>query len=336
MDALDNELIKLLQRYGFQSGLLLASRLKKSHRTIQRHLKRMRDEGVYKVIAVPNFVSFGNRAWAKIGINVDPAMLNHVANTLAEHPSVYFVAYSLGTYNIIIAVAFPELDRLTYFVNHELTQIKGITSKETMLLVRPVKYYRHLWPGHIFSDSSTAESYLTRGNGEEGISALDVKILGILAEDGLARPAVISQRLGIAESLVRKRIKYMKDSQAITFEVVPNQEVLEDEAWATIGINTKSDFNDKMLGIIINDPDVYLTSVCLGRFDLIIAARFKNIDLLTRFVSTKLASISGINSVQTFIHNRPIKYHNIRLSEPGKPEAASAASLALPDKSRAR
>jgi DNA-binding Lrp family transcriptional regulator len=134
-------------------------------------------------------------------------------------------------------------------------------------------------------------------------------------EDGLARPAEIKRRLGVPESCIRKRIKEMRDRRSITFEVVPNKEVLEDEAWATIGINTESAFNDKMLDIIVSDPNVYLVSVCLGRFDLVIAARFKNIDLLTGFVSTKLASIPGINSVQTFLHSKPIKYHNTRLSK---------------------
>ena len=313
MDELDRELLRLLQRQGFQSSQELAVQLKIGTRTIQRRIKNMRDEGIFKVIAVPNLVSFGQSAWAKIGIKVDPNCSVKVAHQLADHPDVYFVAHSLGTYDIMIAAAFRTLDQLTHFVNNELTRIEGVVSKETMLLVRPKKYYRYLWPGPLFKDQAEEAIEFQAYYSHYQLVDIDHKILDILMKDGLTRPATIKKQLGIAESTVRKRIKYMRDSHSITLEVVPNKEILEDEAWATIGINTRYDFDDKMLDAIVQDPNVYLVSVCLGRFDLVIAARFKNLDLLTQFISGKLTSIQGINSVQTFLHSKPIKYHNIRL-----------------------
>ncbi len=55
----------------------------------------------------------------------------------------------------------------------------------------------------------------------------------------------------------------------------------------------------------------------LGRFDLVIAARFENIDLLSEFITAKLGSIEGINSIQTSLHCKPIKIHNrLRLGNP--------------------
>jgi len=135
-------------------------------------------------------------------------------------------------------------------------------------------------------------------------------------EDGLTPSSIVKEKLGIAEGTIRNRINYLKENRLITLEVVPNKEVLEFEAWATIGINTRFSFDDSMLEVLINDPNVYLVSACLGRFDLVIAARFRNIDILTQFVTTRLVSITGINSVQTILHSKPIKYHNIRLGNP--------------------
>jgi len=145
MDGLDQELLRFLITNGFQSSQTLSSHLKIGLRTIQRRIKEMRDNGVFKVIAVPNMVQFGYQGWAKIGIKMDPAYSFQVTQALADHPAVYFVAHSLGIYDLVIAVSFKDLDNLTSFVNNDLTNIRGIISKETMLLVKPIKYYGYSW-----------------------------------------------------------------------------------------------------------------------------------------------------------------------------------------------
>jgi Lrp/AsnC family transcriptional regulator, regulator for asnA, asnC and gidA len=317
MDALDQELLRFLIKNGFQSSQTLSSHLNIGLRTIQRRIKEMKDNGIFKVIAVPNMVMFGFQGWAKIGIKIDPAFAPQVTSALADHPAVYFVAHSLGIYDIVIAVAFKSLDKLTHFVNYELTNIQGIISKETILLVKPIKYYRYSWPDPVYQKSPLclASRYSDDINPYQP-TELDNQILKILMEDGLTPSSKVKEKLGIAEGTIRNRINYMKENQLITLEVVPDKEVLEYEAWATIGINTRFSFNTSMLDVLINNPNVYLVSACLGRFDLVIAARFRNIDLLTQFVTTKLVSIAGINSVQTVLHSKPIKYHNIRLSSP--------------------
>jgi Lrp/AsnC family transcriptional regulator, regulator for asnA, asnC and gidA len=317
MDGLDQELLRFLITNGFQSSQALASHMNIGLRTIQRRIKEMRDSGTFKVIAVPNMVKFGYQGWAKIGIKIDPAFSSQVTQVLADHPAVYFVAHSLGIYDIVIAVAFKSLDELTYFVNYELTNIQGIISKETMILVKPLKYYGYSWPDSSLKNSTNISdgqhfNDIDRYQGTD----LDSRILKILMDDGLTPLSKVKERLGIAEGTIRNRINFMKENQLITLEVVPNKEVLEFEAWATIGINTRFSFDDSMLDILIKDPNVYLVSACLGRFDLVIAARFRNIDLLTQFVTIRLVSIPGINSVQTVLHSKPIKYHNIRLGSP--------------------
>lgn len=69
-----------------------------------------------------------------------------------------------------------------------------------------------------------------------------------------------------------------------------------------------------MLDAIIKNPAVYLVSASIGRFNIVIAARFHNIDLLSGFVHMELAKIKGVGTVETFLHTKPVKYHNIEWS----------------------
>ncbi len=327
MSELDQKILTVLEGQGFHKSTTLAPILGVGERTIRRRINIMISNRLIKVIAVPNPVLFGYRAWAKIGIKVAPESLNRVARVLVGHPSIYFVAYALGRFDIIIAVHFDTIDKLTYFVNSDLIRVKGILSTETMMLVSPRKYYHFSWPAPVFQKSNNLWEYYpddTVSHSHYEVDEIDRRILDILTEDGLARPTSLKSRLGIGEGMIRRHMKDMLNNEVYKLEVVPNPELLGYEAWATMGIIINRQFAHKIVDSIIKYPAVYLASVSLGRFNVIIAARFHDTNLLNQFVTTVLPSMQGISSIETWLHNKPLKYHNINWTLYSLPEQAAA------------
>ena len=315
MDELDQQILSEFERSGFQKSATLAHLLGLGERTVHRRINNMISDRAIKIIAVPNPVLFGYKAWAKIGIKVAPEYLNRVARVLVEHPSVYFVAYALGRFDIVIAVRLDTFDRLTYFVNSELTRVKGILSTETWMFLSPRKYYRFSWPAPIVRKTKNewgSYNEATVSHSRYEVDEIDRRILGILGEDGLTRPASLKSMLGIGENTIRKRMKDMLDNEVYKIEVVPNPEILKYEAWATMGITISQQDAHHVINSIVKYPAVYLASVSLGRFNIVIAARFHNTNLLNQFVTGDLSSIPGISSIETYLHNKPLKYHNIK------------------------
>ena len=312
MDELDQKLINELESRGFQKSSELAQLLDVGERTVRRRINFIRKKGLIKIIAVPNPVFLGYRGWANIGIKVEPGSVNHVALKLIEHPAIYFVASAVGTFDFIIAVRFSTFNELSYFVNSELTEIKGIQNTETILLIQPRKYYNFSWPAsrymnikdgfENYSDNTSDYNYR--------IDDLDRKMLNILMEDGLIRPAALASKLSIGESTIRKHLKNMSRNEVFKIEVVPNMNVLEYDAWAVMGINIKYRSAHEVLDDIITHPAVPLASVSLGRFNLMLAARFDTLNSLNHFIQMELPVIEGISSVETFLFNKPLKYHN--------------------------
>jgi hypothetical protein len=49
---------------------------------------------------------------------------------------------------------------------------------------------------------------------------------------------------------------------------------------------------------------------------LIVAAQFHNMDALAQFVMTELQKIPGVTCAEVFLHNQPLKYHNINWFRP--------------------
>lgn len=318
MDELDKTLLSYLQSQGFEKSSALALRLGVGERTIRRRLSALKSKGFIKIIAVPNPVLYGYRAWAKIGIDVELRFLREVAHELIHHPSIYFVAYSLGRFDIMIAVHFNTIERLTYFVGSELTRFKGIKNTETMILTSPRKYYNFTWPEPYFDNSVGGQYFVSAADDsrENEIDDIDRRIMIVLSEDGLSRPSTLKKRLGIGEGTIRKRIKKMLQNGIYKMEVVPNPETLEYQVWATMGIKINNQTAHNVINAIIEYPSVYLASASTGRFDIVISARFQNIDQLPEFVSKELAKIEGISNVETFLHTKPLKYHNIKWFDP--------------------
>jgi len=274
----------------------------------------MRTKGIIRIVAVPNPILLGYRAWAKIGIKVIPGFLEQVARELASHTSVYFVAYAIGTFDIISAVRFHTTEGLSHFVNVTLPRITGVQNTETMILMCPRKYYHFSWPAPTFKKLDHADEYYIDTAAtypQYDVDGVDRKILNILMDDGLTRPATIKSKLGMGESTIRKRIKSLSRNEVFRIEVVPNMDILQYEAWATIGIIVNQQSVHKVLDNIIKNHSVYLASSSIGRFNVIIAARFHNTDLLNQFVKLELPLIQGVGSVDIFLHSKPLKYHNI-------------------------
>lgn len=314
MDELDKTILDYLQSQGFQKNGVIASFLDIGERTVYRRIKAMRHKGIIKIIAIPDFLLIGYKAWAKIGIKVAPQSLSYVTDQLVKNPSIYFVAQSYGIFDIIIAVHFYSLNSLAYFTNSELISINGIINTETMMLTTPRKYYNFLWQRPAFQRKDNGLNYYfdtTDDLNHHELDELDRKILNLLMKDGLARPESMEAILGRAKSTIQKHIKKMSSNKIFKIIVVPNPDVLTYEAWATMGITVKNRNAYEVLEDIIAHSEVYLASIAIGRFNLIIATRFHHIDFINHFVNVELSSINGVSHIETFVHNKPIKYHNI-------------------------
>jgi hypothetical protein len=78
-----------------------------------------------------------------------------------------------------------------------------------------------------------------------------------------------------------------------------------------MGLTIGHQFAHDVIDTILQNPAVYLAAVSLGRFNIVISARFRNISLFNEF-AMELAKIKGVIAVEVFLHTRLLKYHSIK------------------------
>jgi len=314
LDELDRELLHELERTGNLKAATLVRGLNVGERTIRRRINNMLRDDIIKIVALPNLLLLGHRAWAFIGIQVASEYLDSVTRWLVEHPRIYFVAYVLGRFDIIIAVDYKTPDGLIYFLTSELVGVRGIRGTEAMMLVNPTKYYNFCWPISNLKNGKAMGEYCVDTSSATDVYELDEvdsAILSALREDGIVRPTSLKSKLGIGEGAIRQRIRNMLNHKIFQTVAVSNPEVIEYELWATVGITVNDRFSHKSVMTLAEHPAVYLASYSLGRFNFIVEARFHSVTLLEQFVHTELRTIKGVDSVETYLHVKHLKYNNI-------------------------
>jgi Lrp/AsnC family transcriptional regulator for asnA, asnC and gidA len=139
IDLIDRCIIALLQVDGRLSNAEVGRRLGVPEPTIRRRLKRLLDEEVMQVVAVPNPYKIGYIIHAVIGAKVRPGQVNEVVDVLTAMRQVRYVGVTAGAYDIVIEALFRDNDDLRVFLTETLGQIEGLRETETSYVLQVAK-----------------------------------------------------------------------------------------------------------------------------------------------------------------------------------------------------
>ena len=133
MDDLDHKLIALLQANGRASNIELASDLSVSEGTVRRRFRSLIKDNVIRVVAIPDPAKIGHATTALVGLQVDPAQVEPVANQLAKLPQVQYAAITTGAYDVFVWVALSSPEELALFLRVSVGSIPGVRRTETFV-----------------------------------------------------------------------------------------------------------------------------------------------------------------------------------------------------------
>ncbi len=134
MDRTDRRIIGLLQENGTATNAALSRIIGVSEETVRRRLKRLTNENVLKIVAIPDDAMMGLGTKALLGIKTDPALVDSAASIIAENSTVQWVNVTTGSFDIVAQVAVTDVGTL-YEVQRHLGQITAVESIEIMMVL---------------------------------------------------------------------------------------------------------------------------------------------------------------------------------------------------------
>jgi Lrp/AsnC family transcriptional regulator, regulator for asnA, asnC and gidA len=143
LDEIDRKIISELQRDGRQAYGRVAKAVGLSEAAARQRTQRMVEQGVIKIVAVPDPMLLGMPVGATLGIRcngaVDPLM-----EMLERMPSVDFVVTTAGGYDVLAEIQCRDHEDLSRLIN-EIRPISGVASVDGFVYLR---YYKqtYSWP----------------------------------------------------------------------------------------------------------------------------------------------------------------------------------------------
>jgi Lrp/AsnC family transcriptional regulator for asnA, asnC and gidA len=133
MDELDRQIINLLQIDGRASNAKIAREVGVSEGTVRRRLRRLIQDDVVKVIAVPNLEKMGYSTTAMIGLQTGPGKSDQVAEAIARLEEAHYVSITTGAYDIFVWVGLESAEALGNFLRSKIGVIEGVQRTETFV-----------------------------------------------------------------------------------------------------------------------------------------------------------------------------------------------------------
>ncbi|WP_405803034.1 Lrp/AsnC family transcriptional regulator [Streptomyces sp. NBC_01187] len=139
LDATDRTLFAELARDGRATLPELSKATGRSPSSVQRHLERLRGEDALDLSVDFDPQLLGYHMSTQIWLNVAPAHLRTVGETLAGHPAIAFAAAITGTSNLVASGVFRTPADLYDYIDRRIGPLPGIQNLETTPTLREVK-----------------------------------------------------------------------------------------------------------------------------------------------------------------------------------------------------
>jgi Lrp/AsnC family transcriptional regulator for asnA, asnC and gidA len=139
LDRVDCRLIRLLQKDGRMPNNTIAQHLGISEFTVRRRMKKLLDSGIIKIVAVANPIDLGFEIAGNLKIKIDLKKADAVLEELKKIDSLIWVALTTGGTDIDVDFVTRSLKEFQQLIFKKISQIDGVQSTETSLMVDLVK-----------------------------------------------------------------------------------------------------------------------------------------------------------------------------------------------------
>ncbi|MGA6926205.1 MAG: Lrp/AsnC family transcriptional regulator [Desulfosarcina sp.] len=150
LDRVDRNLVSLLQKDGRMPIVAIAKKLGISETTARSRLKRLITDEVIKVVAVSNPIRLGFEIIGNIKLSIDLKKKDRILQALKQIEALNYVALTTGGNDIDIDFIAGSLSEFKTLVFENVSQIDGVNSVETSLIVELIKNtwdYGTAWDG---------------------------------------------------------------------------------------------------------------------------------------------------------------------------------------------
>jgi Lrp/AsnC family transcriptional regulator for asnA, asnC and gidA len=140
IDEIDRAILECLREDARMACSEISRRLgNMTARAVRNRLDRLVEQGIVEIKAGANSEKLGYPISADIYMDVEPGMIEEVANHLKELDETNYVAMTTGDSDISVSVVAVSMGDLQLIITDKLHSIPGVRKTKTYVLTRVLK-----------------------------------------------------------------------------------------------------------------------------------------------------------------------------------------------------
>ena len=308
-DHLDQQLVHALMLDGRVPFSRLAEVLGVSDQTVTRRYRRLRGEGLLRVIGLPIGVRVGLYQ-SQVRVQCVPGAAGAIADALARRPDIAWVTINAGGAEVACMTRSRtrrERDSLLLDKLPRTRQVTGVSARTIL----------HVWMGgpcgwrgvnELTPDQAAAlRPEVNPTGGEFELSPVDRAMLTVLERDGRATYPELAAVTGKSESTVRRRLDYLTEEGVVFFdvEVLPVHLGFQVEALLSAAV-APSDL-EAVGQTVGSHPEVPFAAATTGAANLLAVVVCRDIEGLYEYVTVRLGAIKEVAQLEIMTTLRTVK-----------------------------
>ncbi|MCW2526175.1 MAG: transcriptional regulator, AsnC family [Pseudonocardiales bacterium] len=311
---LDQQIIRSMQLSPRAPFSLIARVLEVSEQTVARRYRRLRAEGLIRIVAVVDPRLLGESSWM-VRVRCRPDGVGTIADALARRDDVGWVSITGGGSEVLCAVRSRTREQRDVLLSRQLPRTSAVLGMDAVILLHIFAADQNHWS--VFAGSLSAEQAdqlrAPTGSGSGGgpaavdLTKADEPMLTMLQRDGRATTAALAAAAGMTEARVARRLSSLLASGALYLDVDlaagPLGYTAQASLWLTAAPAHLAAVGETLGGL----PDVAFAAATSGRSNLYASVLCRDTDHLYRFATREIAAIEGVQTMEISPIQRVVK-----------------------------
>lgn len=301
LSDLDLKLIAQLQIDGRSSFAKLARDFKTTEKTVRKRVMELRDSGLIEITTVVDPRILGYHSSALVGVRLDGRYRAFdVAQDIFALSSVDYTVITTGRYELLVEVLCQNEAAFFQIVDQDIRGHPAVREIEIFPYLQ-LHYQQPSW--NIAQGKNKGGAKKSRPDSvSTELNAIDLEIIHDLNSDGRIPFSNIADRIGVSETLIRRRFAAMTAAPAVRVMALTNPRSIGYKTVAWLCISVLPGFRigaiaDRLAAL----PSITYLVICVGRFDIFAEVVCRDNAGLLELVDHEVRPLQGISRLEAML-----------------------------------
>lgn len=261
LDDQDKVIVAMLREDGRAPLARIGERAGLSADAVRARLSRLSGDGVLRVIGFVDPKSLGYECLATVGLRYH-GPVDELVKALGNHPSITFMAQTVGERNVICEIAARDDADLADTIARTIATVGGVREYEVWRQLKALKWETQGRPRPALVTAPDARPAQSR---RQELDELDVALLRLLVDDPRATFRDLEARVDAPYWVVRKRTQALFASGTIHATAILDKVSTDPVTMADVGFTFQGDTTAGLEALTALD-EVAILALTAGRF----------------------------------------------------------------------